>query len=84
MAKVAIPMSEFGNPKTSAWSESITLLQLRVSLILHEGVKPESFNTLNLSIVKMKDARKPEIPARSITQAESDLRLGFINLSISR
>jgi hypothetical protein len=37
---------------------------------LQEGVKPESFRTLNLSIVKIKEAKNPIIPAKSRVQAE--------------
>jgi hypothetical protein len=73
MANVAIPIREFGNPNTSAWSESITLLQLILALMLQDGVKPASFKTLNLSIVKINDAINPDTPAASIIQA--DVRL---------
>jgi hypothetical protein len=37
---------------------------------LQDGVKPASFKTLNLSIVKINEARKPVIPAISNVAAE--------------
>jgi hypothetical protein len=52
-------------------------LQLRVALILQEGVYPASLRTLNLSIVKIKEATKPDRLANSMTQAEV-LLLSFI------
>jgi hypothetical protein len=41
-----------------------------VALILHEGVNPESFKTLNLSMVRMNEAAKPRMPAISMVSAE--------------
>ena len=65
-----IPIIELGNPNTSACLESITLLQLRVELMLQEGVYPASLRTLILSMVKMKEAIRPERLATSMVQAE--------------
>jgi hypothetical protein len=50
-----------GNPNTSAWAESMTLLQLRISLILHEGTNWESLRSFILSIVNKNEAIKPTI-----------------------
>jgi hypothetical protein len=70
MEKAPMPIIEFGNPNTSACLESITLLQLRVAFMLQEGVYPASLRTLNLSIVKIKEATKPDKLATSMVQAE--------------
>jgi hypothetical protein len=80
IAKVAIPIKELGNPKTSACSESITLLQFMLAFILHDGVKPESFKILNLSIVKIKEAKKPLMPA--ISRVAAELRLSVLMDSV--
>ena len=70
IANVATPIREFGKPNTSACFESMTLLQFKVELMLHDGVYPESLSTLNLSYVRMKEARKPEMDATRRVQAE--------------
>ncbi len=80
IANVAIPIRELGNPKTSACSESITLLQFMLALILQDGVKPASFKTLNLSIVKMNEAKKPVRPA--ISKAPAEIRLSSLIMSV--
>jgi len=80
IAKVAIPINELGNPKTSACSESITLLQFILAFILQDGVNPASFKTLNLSIVKMNEARKPLMPA--IIKAPAEIRLSDLIVAV--
>jgi len=70
MEKAPMPIIELGNPNTSACFESITLLQLRVEFMLQEGVYPASLRILNLSIVKIKEATKPDRLATSMVQAE--------------
>jgi hypothetical protein len=70
IANAPIPISELGNPKTSACAESITLLQLRVSEMLHDGTNCESFRSLILSIDSRKEATNPITPPMRVTKPE--------------
>jgi hypothetical protein len=78
MAKAAIPIKEFGNPKTSACSESITLLQFKISEILHAGTNCESLSSAILSTVRRKEARNPDTEPINITVPENDRFARFI------
>lgn len=73
IAKAPIPIKELGNPNTSACSESITLLQFKVSEMLHDGTNCESLRSLILSIVSRNDAAKPQTDAKNMTRPDDAL-----------
>jgi hypothetical protein len=66
IAKAPIPIRELGKPNTSACSESITLLQFRVSEMLHDGTNCESLSRAILSTVRRNEAVKPDMEPKNI------------------